>query len=136
MDHPAPVLSLQKEWGYELKPTNAGTPQENGLVECIGGVFMDRARAILLYAGLPVMYIGDAVQCVVHTYNLQVGRKGVRKQTFYDRPVRKDHLQIFGSLCFVYDNNLRHYRRPFCRLSQPAPWVEMPSHIWQGRRIT
>ncbi|MCP4164556.1 MAG: hypothetical protein GY759_01530 [Chloroflexi bacterium] len=100
---PIPVVDLQKEWGYELKPTNPDTPQQNGLVERVGGVLMDRARTILLASHLPDMYINDALECVAHTYNLEVGRNGIRKEAFYGHPVTRDHLHVFGCLCFVYD---------------------------------
>ena len=70
---------------------------------------MDRARTILLAADLPPMYIGDALECVAHTYNLEHGRNGIRKEAFYGYPVMRDHLRVFGCLCFVYDE---HNKKP------------------------
>ncbi len=29
---PTPVVELEKEWGFEIKATNADTPQQDGLV--------------------------------------------------------------------------------------------------------
>ena len=98
---PASVTALQRQWGFEIKATNPDTPQQNGLVESVGGVIMDRARTTLLYAHLPDSYVGDAISSVVHTYNFELGRNGIRRDAFYQRVEPREHLRTFGCLCFV-----------------------------------
>ena len=110
---PQRVKDLQSDWGFEIKATNADTPQQNGYVEGVGGVLMDRAKTILIHAALPDQYVGDAIETGAHTYNLEYGRKGIRIVIFHNRPASLRYLRVFGCLCFVYDKKSKaHKPRP------------------------
>ena len=39
--------------GIRMKKTILGTPQQNGVVECMNKTLNERARSMRLYAGLP-----------------------------------------------------------------------------------
>ena len=47
----------------------AGTPQQNGLAERMNRTILERVRCMLLGAGLPKVFWGDAANTVVYLIN-------------------------------------------------------------------
>ncbi|GKD29930.1 putative RNA-directed DNA polymerase [Tanacetum coccineum] len=59
-----------KEHGIQHQKTPPRTPQLNGLAERMNRTLVERVRCLLLHAGLPASFWGEALNTAVHVINL------------------------------------------------------------------
>ena len=52
-----------------MEKTILGTPQQNGVVECMNRTLNERARSMRWHAGLPKTFWADAVKTVAYLIN-------------------------------------------------------------------
>ena len=63
-----------QEKGIQHEKTNAYTPEENGVSECMNRTIVEMARCLLNDAGLPGTFWGHAVQHSVRILNVLPSR--------------------------------------------------------------
>jgi hypothetical protein len=95
---------IKSSSGFEHKMTTPGTPESNGVAERLGGIITQKARAMLLDAGLPPTFAGEAINTATYLHNLTIAGKGKQNcpaELFYGRAIQINHLRAFGSLAFA-----------------------------------
>ncbi len=90
-----------REKGIRIGYTIPYTPQMNGKAERIGRTLMDKARTLLVSAGLEGKYWSEAMLCaafltnrVPNCYNV------IPAKLWYDKDIRYDRFRVFG--CNAY----------------------------------
>ena len=94
------------EHGIYLTYTAAYTPELNSIIERVWRTITDSAVAMLLHARLSESYWQFARQTAVYIYNAIPGAHPETQplspdERFYGVPTSINHLQIFGSTCYV-----------------------------------
>lgn len=92
------------EEGIQTQLTAAYSPQQNGVAERKNRTLVEMARCMLIDAGLPNQFWGEAVVTANYIQNRVLTR--VKKRTpyelWYGRKPKVGNFQIFGSKCFVH----------------------------------
>ncbi|PIL28795.1 hypothetical protein GSI_08839 [Ganoderma sinense ZZ0214-1] len=96
-----------KQRGIRLETTSTRTPEQNGIGERQNRSVFDRVRTVLIDAGLPPRYWGEAVNHIVYTKNCNptTALKGRSPyEVRYNRAPDASFLHRFGCRAFVYDD--------------------------------
>ncbi|GAU10233.1 hypothetical protein TSUD_417410 [Trifolium subterraneum] len=90
--------------GIKRHRTVAYTPQQNGLAERMNRTLLERVRCMLLGAGLPKSFWGEAVNTAAYLIN-RCPSTGIDLKTpmevWSDKPTDYSNLKIFGALAFA-----------------------------------
>ncbi|WJX64387.1 hypothetical protein P8452_49170 [Trifolium repens] len=91
--------------GIKRHRTVAYTPQQNGLAERMNRTLLERVRCMLLGAGLPKSFWGEAVNTAAYLIN-RCPLTGIDLKTpmevWSGRPCDYSNLKIFGCLAFAH----------------------------------
>ncbi|MCI30598.1 retrovirus-related pol polyprotein from transposon tnt 1-94, partial [Trifolium medium] len=91
--------------GIKRHRTVAGTPQQNGLAERMNRTLLERVRCMLLGAGLPKSFWGEAVTTAAYLINI-CPSTGIDLKTpmevWSGRPADYSNLKVFRSLAFAH----------------------------------
>ncbi|KAK2414734.1 secreted RxLR effector protein [Trifolium repens] len=91
--------------GIKRHRTVAYTPQQNGLAERMNRTLLERVRCMLLGAGLPKSFWGEAVNTAAYLIN-RCPSTGINLKTpmevWSGRPSDYSNLKIFGCLAFAH----------------------------------
>ena len=55
--------------GIRMEKTIPGTPQQNGVAECMNRIFNEHARSMRLHAGLPKTFWADVISTTAYLIN-------------------------------------------------------------------
>lgn len=98
------VIEYLKTQGIQIQYTTPYTPQQNGVAERKNRSLVEMARCMVLDAGLPHMFWGEAINSANYLQNRLPTRR--TQTTPYERwnglKAKVKHLQIFGLKCFVH----------------------------------
>ncbi|KAK2447548.1 secreted RxLR effector protein [Trifolium repens] len=91
--------------GIKRHRTVAYTPQENGLAERMNRTLLERVRCMLLGAGLPKSFWGEAVSTAAYLIN-RCPSTGIDLKTpmevWSGRPADYSNLKVFGALAYAH----------------------------------
>ena len=93
------------ERGIQLQTSVPYTPEQNGLAERVNRTLIDRARTMLLHAGLEKSYWKFAVACAAHVTNripssANNGRSPY--ELFRGQIPNLDHMRVFGCRAYAH----------------------------------
>ena len=90
--------------GTTLEPTAAYSPESNGISERSNRTIMERTRAMLLEAGLPQEFWGEAVTAAVQLLNVSPSSHSDKTpwELFYGRRPDVSRVKAFGSQCYMH----------------------------------
>nr|GEU94014.1 retrovirus-related Pol polyprotein from transposon TNT 1-94 [Tanacetum cinerariifolium] len=84
----------------------AGTPQQNGVADCMNITFMDKERCLLLQSGLPKTFWAEATCTVTYIINKSPSRaieKKIPMEIWSGHPIHYGMLRIFGYVTYPHD---------------------------------
>ncbi|WJX42094.1 hypothetical protein P8452_29365 [Trifolium repens] len=91
--------------GIKRHRTVAYTPQQNGLAERMNRTLLERVRCMLLGAGLPKSFWGEAVSTAAYLIN-RCPSTGIDLKTpmevWSGRPADYSNLKVFGALAYAH----------------------------------
>ncbi|CAJ2642413.1 unnamed protein product [Trifolium pratense] len=94
-----------RKLGIKRHKTVAYTPQQNGLAERMNRTLLERVRCMLLGAGLPKSFWGEAVNTAAYLIN-RCPSTGIDLKTpmevWSGKPADYSNLKIFGALAFAH----------------------------------
>lgn len=96
---------LCKSKGITRHKTLAETPQQNGLAERMNRTLLERVRCMLIHAGLPKTFLGEALSTACYLVNRcpssAVGFK-TPVELWSGTPADYRNLRVFGCLAFAH----------------------------------
>ena len=98
--------------GIRMEKTIPGTPQQNGVAECMNRTLNERARSVRLHAGLLKTFWADAVSIVAYLINR--GRSvpmefRLFEKIWSNKEVKFSHLKVFSCVFYIHiDSNARN----------------------------
>ncbi|CAL1698121.1 unnamed protein product [Somion occarium] len=102
----AQLTAYFKTKGIHHEKTNAYTPQENGVAECMNRTLVEMARTMLEDAGLPKSLWGDAIQYAAYIINRTPTRSLPNNRTPHEVHTGNipsvAHLRIFGCKAYAH----------------------------------
>jgi transposase InsO family protein len=94
-----------------MEKTILGTPQQNGVAECMNRTLNKRPRSMRLYAGLSKTLWVDAVSTTGYLINrgpsVPLGHK-LPEEVWSGKEVNLSHLKVFGCVSYVYIDSDTH----------------------------
>ncbi|GKC53169.1 retrotransposon protein, putative, ty1-copia subclass [Tanacetum coccineum] len=94
------------ESGIARHLTVAGTPQQNGVAECMNRTLMDKVRSLLIQFGLPKTFWAEATCTAAYLINRSPSR-AIEKKTpiemWSGHPSDYGMLRIFGCVTYPHD---------------------------------
>ncbi|CAJ2668093.1 unnamed protein product [Trifolium pratense] len=94
-----------RKLGIKRHKTVAYTPQQNGVAERMNRTLLERVRCMLLGAGLPKSFWGEAVNTATYLIN-RCPSTGIDLKTpmevWSGKPADYSNLKIFGALAFAH----------------------------------
>lgn len=95
--------------GIEAQFTAAYSPQQNGIAERKNRTLQEMASCMLLDAGLPKKYWGEAVMTATYVQNRLPSRSvdTTPYQKWFGEKPSVEHMKVFGSLAYVHIPNVR-----------------------------
>ncbi|PNX72588.1 copia LTR rider, partial [Trifolium pratense] len=94
-----------RKLGIKRHRTVAYTPQQNGLAERMNMTLLEQVRCMLLRAGLPKRFWGEAVNTAAYLINRCPSTRIDLKtpmEVWSGRPVDYSNLKVFGALAFAH----------------------------------
>ena len=88
-----------------MKKTIPGTPQQNGMAECMNRILNERARSMRLHAGLSKTFWADVVSTATYLINRgpSVSMEfRLPEEVWSGKEVKFSHLQVFGCISYVH----------------------------------
>ena len=88
-----------------MEKTIPGTPQQNGVVECMNRTLNERARSMRLHAGLPKTFWVDAVSTAAYLKNRRPSvpmEFRLPKEVWSGKEVKFSYLKVFCCIFYVH----------------------------------
>jgi hypothetical protein len=93
--------------GIRREKTVPRTPQQNGVAERMNRTIMERARSMLVNAGLPKQFWAEAVNTAAYLINRGPSTAiecKLPEDEWTEKEVKLSHLRIFGCVSYVHVN--------------------------------
>ena len=102
----AELRAMYVEWGIQVRPTAPYNPHQDGIAERRFRTLWQQVRSVLIDAGLPQKFWGEAIYYVNYIRNL-VPTKGGKTpfEQWYNQVPEASYLKPFGIWCWSYDMN-------------------------------
>ena len=97
--------------GIRMEKIILGTPQLNGVAECMNRTLNESVRSMRLHAGSPKTFWADAVSTAAYLINrgLSVPMKfRLPKELWSSKEVKFSHLKVFGCVSYVHIDSNAH----------------------------
>ena len=88
-----------------MEKTILGTPQQNGVAECMNKTLNEHARSMRLHVGLPKTFWADAISIVAYLMNQGPSvpmEFRLLEEVWGGKEVKFSHLKVFGCVSYVY----------------------------------
>jgi hypothetical protein len=112
------------ENGIRLEKTLPGTPQQNGVAEHMNRTLTERARNMLIQAGLPKQFWAEVVNTTAYLINrgpsVPLEHK-IPDEVWSGKEVKLSHLKVFGCVSYVHISD--HARSKLDRKSVKCTFI-------------
>ena len=95
--------NLLKESGVKHELSSPYNPEQNGLIERPNRTLLNKVRALLIGAGLPKYFWGEALEAAVYLYNRTPHSSLNNKSPYeirYNKPPNLDNIRVFRSIAY------------------------------------
>ncbi len=97
---------LFQEHGILVTPSAPYNPQQNGIAERKNRTLFSKVRTVLIDAGLPQEFWGEAIYYVNYIENLIPGKDGKSPyEKWYGHKPQPTYLKPFGCWCYSFDTS-------------------------------
>ena len=96
---------VYRQYGIQFSPSAPYNPHQNGIAERKNRTLMSRVRTVLIDAGLPQAFWGEAIYYVNYIENLVPRKDKSAFEVWYGYKPEGTYLKPFGCWCYSYDND-------------------------------